>query len=832
MTTSPSRSFALDQFQLDAVGHIDADRSVLVAAPTGSGKTLIAEHAIDRALGHHKRAFYTAPIKALSNQKYRDLAARLGSRRVGLLTGDNAINPDAEVVVMTTEVLRNMLYEERDLDNLAVVILDEVHYLEDSFRGPVWEEVILHLPVHVSLVCLSATVSNTDELVGWLESIRGETGLVVERKRPVELTNLYAVGDRRGQRLHVIETLLDGQANSEGAQFDAEIRAGRNYRRFREKSPWTTPSYVEVIDHLEERDLLPTIWFVFSRKGSDQAARTLERTGARFTNADQAAAIREIAEGRIAGLPAADLAVLDSVAWLARLQRGIASHHAGMVPAFKETVELCFAQGLVRVVFATETLALGVNLPARSVVIDKLTKFTGEGHDVLTPAQFTQLTGRAGRRGIDDRGYALVPWSPFSRFEQVAGLAASSSFRLRSAFRPTYNMVANLLQRHEPDRARALLARSFAQYQTNAYIARLEERLVRERAKVVELEVVVDQLPGLGEHPPGFDESAISDAVSRLRPGDVIIDPHGVSMAVLGVSWRKGGRARIRLVSEAGHEVRWDLAELDHLPTTIGQIELPFPMAPERIDYREDVATRLRRSGLRTSARRERRKHRNDNPRVQLQRARLEIAHLERRVDREQGSIGRRFDATCDVLRARGHLSKWKVSKSGARLALIYHEVDLLIVDALAEGLFDRLTPVQLASLASCLTYEHRSPSPPPQPWFPAQETKIRFDQLDHLALELGLVEREAGLPATRRPEAGFAPIAHSWAAGESLSVLLDSDDDLTAGDFVRNVKQLIDLLGQIAAVAPTRRTRSTARTAADALHRGVVASSGTVSEV
>ncbi len=802
---------------------------MLVAAPTGSGKTVVAEHAIDRALSEGRRSFYTTPIKALSNQKYRDLAARIGSSRVGLLTGDNSINGDADVVVMTTEVLRNMIYEGRNLDDLAVVVLDEVHYLEDSFRGPVWEEVILHLPEHVALVCLSATVSNTGEVVGWLESIRGDTGEVVETERPVELTNHYVVGDHRGRAPHMIPTIVDGRPNSEGHRFDPELRRGRRDHRAK-RPPWKAPHRLELLDLLEERDLLPVIWFIFSRKGCDEAAVTLERAGARFTDGAQAARIRTIAEERIAALPAADLAVLDTTGWLRRLERGIASHHAGLVPAFKEAVELCFIEGLVKVVFATETLALGVNLPARSVVIDKLSKFTGETHELLTPAQFTQLTGRAGRRGIDERGHALVPWSPFTQFDQVAALAGSSSFRLRSAFRPTYNMAVNLLQRHEPEEARALLARSFAQYQADANVSRLEQRLARDRKRLVDLRKVVAELPEPEPTPTSVDEpSAISDAVSRLRPGDVVIDDDGERLAVLGVSWRKGGRARIRLVGEGGHAIRWDLDELEHAPYTAGHIELPYPMAPERADYRADVATRLRRSGVRSPARRNRRRKRQRDPRADLTRLELDVEALERRARRDRASIARRFDAICGVLRDRGHLDDWTVTDSGKTLGRVYHEIDLLVTDALIAGLFDELTAPQLASLASCFTYEHRSPNPPTAPWFPAAAAAERHRELEELSRQLGRVERHHGVPESRSPDAGFAAIAHSWAAGEDLGVILDTDSDLTAGDFVRNIKQLIDLLRQLAAVAPLPATAATARHAADAIHRGVVAISGAV---
>jgi len=831
VTGPAERSFRLDRFQTEAIEHLDAGRSVIVGAPTGSGKTVVAEHAIDRALSEGKRAFYTTPIKALSNQKYRDLAERIGTSRVGLLTGDNAINPDADVVVMTTEVLRNMLYEGRDLDDLAFTVLDEVHYLEDSFRGPVWEEVILHLPQHVALVCLSATVSNSDEVGGWLESVRGPTGIVIETARPVELTNLYAVGDRRGDRLHVMPTLVDGRPNPEGDRFDPDLRRGRNSGRKQKRPPWRAPSRLELLDELEDKDLLPVIWFVFSRKGCDEAAATVRRAGVRYTDKEEAARIRAIADERLSGLDPADLALLDTAGWIDRLERGIASHHAGLVPAFKEAVEVCFAEGLVRVVFATETLALGVNLPARSVVVDKLSKFTGEHHELLTPAQFTQLTGRAGRRGIDERGHAIVPWSPFTQFDQVASLAGSRAFKLRSAFRPTYNMAVNLLQRLEPDAARALLARSFAQFQADAGVARLENRLVRERQKIEDLRrEVADQYgDAVDEEPPGADPAAIADAVSRLRPGDIVLDEEGDRLAVLGVSWRKGGRARMRLVSQSAHEFRWELAELTEAPVTVGRIELPQPMAPERIDYRQEVATLLRRARDGGGARSQRRSRNRNDPRVALARLEQDVVHLERKARRDKGSVARRFDAICEVLRTRGHLDGWKVAASGVTLGRVYHESDLLITEALNHGFLDGLEPPALASLVSCFTYEHRRPTPPPEPWFPSKAAKQRFRDIDRIARDLAGVERHHGVPETRAPEAGFAPIAHAWAAGEDLAVLLETDDELNAGDFVRNIKQLMDLLRQIAAVAPDPTTARSARQAADAIHRGVVALSGSV---
>ncbi|MDQ4132376.1 MAG: DEAD/DEAH box helicase, partial [Actinomycetota bacterium] len=478
-----SYGFPLDPFQVRALDALDAGRSVLVAAPTGSGKTVVGEYAVAKALAEGGKAFYTTPLKALSNQKFGELTARHGAQRVGLLTGDNSINGDAPVVVMTTEVLRNMIYASSPaLRELRTVVLDEVHYLQDPYRGPVWEEVIIHAPPEVVLVCLSATVSNAEEVADWVQTVRGPTTTIIEERRPVELGHLYMVGERDSERLHLLPTFVRGLPNPEAARLDSRstFAGGGHGRRNGERRPRSrlhTPRRAEVVERLAEESMLPAIYFIFSRAACDDAVHQCLDAGLRLTTEEERRAIRAIAERKAEILSDDDLAVLEYGRWATALEAGLAAHHAGMVPPFKEAVEAAFAAGLVKVVFATETLALGINMPARSVVIEKLSKFTGERHEFLTPGEYTQLTGRAGRRGIDEVGYAVVLWSPFVPFDQVAALASKRTYPLTSSFRPTYNMAANLVRRYPSDAAHHLLNLSFAQYSVDREVVRLEAHL-------------------------------------------------------------------------------------------------------------------------------------------------------------------------------------------------------------------------------------------------------------------------------------------------------------------------------------------------------------------
>ncbi len=873
-----SLGFQLDRFQVAALDALDSGSSVVVAAPTGSGKTVVAEYAIARALAEGRKVFYTTPLKALSNQKYGDLVHRHGAPRVGLLTGDNAINGEAPVVVMTTEVLRNMIYAGSEtLAGLRYVILDEVHYLQNAYRGPVWEEVIIHTPPPVDLVCLSATVSNAEELADWIRTVRGDTAVVIEERRPVELHNLYLLGDRSSDQLLLFPTLVDGRPNPEASALDSKtLRHPGQHGRPRGRL--FTPRRPEVVERLADAEMLPAIYFIFSRAACDDAVTQCLREGHRLTQPEERRQIRAIAQAHVESLSDEDLRVLDYGNWIAGLEAGFAAHHAGMVPPFKEAVEACFAAGLVKVVFATETLSLGINMPARSVVIEKLTKFTGERHEFLTPGEYTQLTGRAGRRGIDDVGYAIVLWSPFVPFDQVAGLAGTRTYALTSSFRPTYNMAANLVRRYPPDVAHHLLNLSFAQYRADSDVVRLEAQLERTRTAAAEAEAAARCERGDIEEyrkllrasedsgrPRHGHTGDVLAALDRVKPGDVLVVPGGKTggrVAVLSTSRRRGGDLRLRAITTDRRMLSLGPKDFPAPPRAVARIELPAPYAPNNASFQRHVASalqaaRLREDGLvglhgpgrgpRGGARGHEvmalasaaaahpvagcpdlRRHLRAAERAE--RLARDGERLERRIRGRTESLARQFDRVLRVLEAWGYVDGWALTSAGQRLARTYHEADLLVAESVQQGLLDGLTAPQLAAVASAFTFESRGQGEVAA-GFPDLVTRQRWEEIEHLAGELNAAEEEAGLPLTRSPEPGFMMLAHGWSSGHKLEGLI-AEAEISGGDFVRNVKQLVDLLRQLGETAPDPATAAAAREASDQLFRGVVAASAAVSVI
>ena len=643
--------FPLDTFQRAAIDALDQGQSVLVAAPTGSGKTVVAEFAIARALEAGRKTFYTTPLKALSNQKFGDLVEKHGAEHVGLLTGDNTINGEAPVVVMTTEVLRNMLYERRDtLTGLQAVIMDEVHYLQDPYRGAVWEEVLIHLPPSVAVTCLSATISNAEEFGEWIRTLRGDTRVVIEERRPVPLEHHYLVGNR----LHPMHVEQDGVAmpNPYVVSLDQQELEAKTYYRRGSALPQHeriarpreghrrvyVPKREEVVEVLEEQGMLPAIYFVFSRAGCDRSVRWLVGSGIRLTTRGEADRIRERAEMRAAWIAEEDLVTLGFYDFLEGLTAGVAAHHAGMLPVFKETVEELFEEGLVKVVFATETLSLGINMPAKTVVIEDLWKFQGERHELLTPGEYTQLTGRAGRRGIDQLGHAVVVYQRQVPFERVAGLAATRTYDLTSSFRPSYNMAVNLVRNYSPEQAHHMLNASFGQFLADRGVVALE------RAKERHREALEGYRANMVCHLGDFDEywrlaekasqlrdddrrgrerarhDAIRESVASLRPGEVIHVPRATrgGLAVV-VSSREG---KPTVLTQDRRFFRVAAKDFEEPPTVLTRIPLPRSGSARSSRYRRDVASAL--VSLQVKAPRRSRNGRAADPKVEKEAARLE----------------------------------------------------------------------------------------------------------------------------------------------------------------------------------------------------------------
>ncbi|AYE96328.1 DEAD/DEAH box helicase [Mycobacterium paragordonae] len=919
MTTSPELSvpealpelarfaaelaFPLDDFQRRACAALEGGHGVLVCAPTGAGKTVVGEFAVHLALAGGGKCFYTTPLKALSNQKHSDLTVRYGKDKIGLLTGDLSVNADAPVVVMTTEVLRNMLYaDSAALQGLSHVVMDEVHFLADRMRGPVWEEVILHLPEEVRLVSLSATVSNAEEFGGWIQTVRGDTTVVVDEHRPVPLWQHVLVGKRmfdlfdyRGggqaagagtDKPHVNPELLRHIAHRREADRMSDWQPRRrNPGRPARPRFYRPPARPDVIAALDAAGLLPAITFVFSRAGCDAAVQQCLRSPLKLTTEQERAQIAEVIEHRCGDLADADLAVLGYYEWREGLLRGIAAHHAGMLPAFRHTVEELFTAGLIRAVFATETLALGINMPARTVVLEKLVKFNGEQHVPLTPGEYTQLTGRAGRRGIDIEGHAVVLWHPDVEPSEVAGLASTRTFPLRSSFAPSYNMTINLVHQLGPEQAHQLLEQSFAQYQADRSVVGLVRGI--ERGKTM-LDEIVAELGG--PEAPVLEyarlraqiseaersqarasrlhrRQAASDALAALKRGDIININHGRrgGLAVVLETARDRDDPRPLVLTEHRWAGRISSADYSGATPPVGSMTLPKRVEHRQPRVRRDLASALRSAvegltipaGRRpkddshydpelTSLREKLRQHPSHNsPGLEEQvrqaerylRIERDNAQLQRKVAAATNSLARTFDRIVGLLTERefikGPPTDPHVTDDGRLLARIYSESDLLVAECLRTGAWAGLKPPELAAVVSAVLYEARGGDGPGAPFgtdVPTPRLRQALGQTARLSTALRADEQTHRIGQTREPDDGFVQVIYRWARTGDLAATLAAADaygsgsPLSAGDFVRWCRQVLDLLDQVRNAAPDPDVRSAAKRAINDIRRGVVA--------
>ncbi|WP_414016978.1 DEAD/DEAH box helicase [Bifidobacterium animalis] len=814
--------FELDAFQQDANEALEAGSNVLVAAPTGAGKTVVADFAIYLAQQRNVKAFYTTPIKALSNQKYHDLVDMYGADKVGLLTGDTSINSEADIVVMTTEVLRNMLYEHSTtLNALGYVILDEVHYLADRFRGPIWEEVIIHLPQSVRIIGLSATVSNVEDFADWIESVRGDTKLVVSEHRPVpldqyvllqkdprtepELFDLYRRDDMGEQTVKMNARLMNRLdeldcMEARRARADAHDRSERrrdrgSKRKFVRKPERYQPRRWAVVDELNFLGMLPAIYFVFSRNGCDEAVDQCLNAGLRLTTDEEALRIRKIVDEMIEGqLTREDLKTLHFPQFRYALEEGFAAHHAGMIALFKQIVERLFEEGLIKCVFATETLALGINMPARSVVVEKLEKYNGTGIVPLTPGEYTQLTGRAGRRGIDTIGNAIVVDHRDFKPETAVALSSKRVYPLHSSFKATFNMAVNLLNSSDYETARDTLDHSFAQWEANESAWDLEACIGKLRKAIA-----------------GYEEAMANDA------GDMV-ELLRIRMKLSDL--QKNERRRLKHeVFKSNEERSRAFRRLDAQIAQLKEQEANHP-AKQSPDFKT-----LMKWGHRWV------------------RETKELERLEYRYESRTSSVARQFDRICHSLEVLGYLETadenghidYRLTEYGQLLRRLYTERDLVLAQAITHGIFDDLNAPELAAVMSSLLYEPRrgeGGEPRRYPGGPRGRVMQAANALRDMDGQIIALCEANGLENYLQPlDFGIVDLMYNWAYGDSLSEVLEHSD-MTGGDFVRTAKRIADVLQQIAVAEPYlgeggAELAAVAHEAYERVNRGIVAYSG-----
>ena len=760
--------FTLDEFQREAIAKLEQSRGVLVSAPTSSGKTVVAEYAIWRRLsaphalrrpqGTPQDVIYTTPLKALSNQKFRDLGERYGTERIGLVTGEHTINDSAPVVVMTTEILRNVLYDEPGrVDRVGDVVLDEVHYIDDFPRGTVWEEVIIEAPHHIRVIGLSATISNVDEVAAWMTGLRGPIATVTRTERPVALEMWLAVDNS-------LHPLFDPKGNADRRTLElAQTDVLRDPRwRYARRAP--DNDLLRIIEELARRRMLPAIYFIFSRRGCREALARCDLHNLDLTTADEKHQTDRFLQQRLTALTDEDERRVVTDALPARLlHRGVAMHHAGMLPYAKETVEHLFQRGAIKVVFATETLSLGLNMPARSCVISSFTKFDGTAFAPLTSSELTQLMGRAGRRGIDTLGHGVILKESDVDVRDIYDAALSGEFAVASKFAPTYGMVLSLLRTRTAAEAEALLDKSFGQFQS----ARQLEHWAHRRANLEEQ--LVDLKRRRFRHPrvPCTERTL----TQFLHASSELTDVHNALRRQRREHWRNGRGRSGRGGTDPGQRYEALKRRANTLQRRVN--DSPCPRCPYLAEHRAH------------------RRQVEDTERT-LEGGEAELEHAQHRFTRE-------FRALRAVLREAGFLDGDAPTALGLLAEGLYGESALIVANAIAAGTLEGLRPEELAGTLVMLVAEDRGRDRPPasRRRFPTARVEHCHRELRSELRRLEAVEAEHGLHTLAPLSLDYVIPAYRWGLGEDLTDI-EPPAGADVGDVVKAVKSLYSLLRQM----------------------------------
>ena len=757
-----TQPFKLDGFQREAIDKLDRGRGgVLVSAPTSSGKTVVAEYAIFRALHAGTKVVYTTPLKALSNQKYHDFVRQYGEPTVGLVTGENSINPDAPVVVMTTEILRNLIYEDlQRLDMVSYVVLDEVHYIDDFPRGSVWEEIVIQAPTTIKLVGLSATIGNFREIAEWMAENRGGMETVFHDVRPVEL-KLWLAINNRFLPLFKGDGGIDQRTWTRAAEEEeASYRVGR-YTRL------PSNDLLHVIEELRRGDMLPSIYFIFSRRGCREALQRCSYHEIDLTTAAEKEAIDAVAAERLQGLTDHDEEVLFRRMVDARLlRRGLAEHHAGLLPYHKEMVEELFQRGLIKVVFATETLSLGINMPARGVVVSSFTKFDGTNFSNLTTGELTQLMGRAGRRGIDVIGHGVILKESDVEVGVIYEVAMGPTLVVESKFLPSYNMALNLLRIYTPEQAEGLMERSFGQFQKRLAEEKTRERLVNVRARLEDIRHLWDS-----------KEVSIDDVAQYFKLEDR----------------RRAIRIELkRLRREAGAERRGRRGKHTRAQGSAGRLVQRLEIEAKGLLERQHKLKLVR------------------SPRfgeylqkyAEIRALQKELDGGEREITGQMDEYARKLRRLCKILTETGFLAHDRPTDKGLFASRIYGENTILVAEAVWLGWLEGLAPEELCAVLIMLAAEDRErggrdrqPRAPRRYPTPAIAQTARL--VRSLYFRFADLEGDLDEPNLRQPSHDYIDFAYRWSAGEPLDQIpLPANVDI--GDAIKAMKSLYSLLRQL----------------------------------